>query len=338
MRKLISTVLCASLILGGCASMDKDQTKDIPKTVSVKDYDGKYIGEHKERNKIFLKKYKAEAEKKYKKYVKEVFGLDCKINLVKAYTNSYGFGEKNQSDGLVVVGTVKYDVPFQLRLIFAESNGKLVITTFTPGHENETSAAVAAIMYKRYEYDIEQARLKFKSEVEKNGYYAMNEQLEKKQEFNGVTKQYLNVKTPGIEGLDEFKQNFKPLMKMEGDVFNQQFDSLIIKYPEIKKQTEFNFIAYYNKKTVDNVNKYSWDLQIPTNDTMKKLPGLKAMYFYKDGVSPSELGGDGKLKRQTKEISMIGGEWDRIKKEKNNKNKFDNSREWVYCTSHSLSQ
>ncbi|ARJ17980.1 hypothetical protein HMPREF3286_05250 [Staphylococcus sp. HMSC74F12] len=338
MRKLISTVLCASLILGGCASMDKDQTKDIPKTVSVKDYDGKYIGEHKERNKIFLKKYKAEAEKKYKKYVKEVFGLDCKINLVKAYTNSYGFGEKNQSDGLVVVGTVKYDVPFQLRLIFAESNGKIVITTFTPGHENETSAAVAAIMYKRYEYDIEQARLKFKSEVEKNGYYAMNEQLEKKQEFNGVTKQYLNVKTPGIEGLDEFKQNFKPLMKMEGDVFNQQFDSLIIKYPEIKKQTEFNFIAYYNKKTVDNVNKYSWDLQMPTNDTMKKLPGLKAMYFYKDGVSPSELGGDGKLKRQTKEISMIGGEWDRIKKEKNNKNKFDNSREWVYCTSHSLSQ
>ncbi|MDU1594481.1 MAG: hypothetical protein E6865_12650, partial [Staphylococcus lugdunensis] len=240
--------------------------------------------------------------------------------------------------GLVVVGTVKYDVPFQLRLIFAESNGKIVITTFSPGHENETSAAVAAIMYKRYEYDIEQARLKFKSEVEKNGYYAMNEQLEKKQEFNGVTKQYLNVKTPGIEGLDEFKQNFKPLMKMEGDVFNQQFDSLIIKYPEIKKQTEFNFIAYYNKKTVDNVNKYSWDLQIPTNDTMKKLPGLKAMYFYKDGVSPSELGGDGKLKRQTKEISMIGGEWDRIKKEKNNKNKFDNSREWVYCTSHSLSQ
>ena len=31
------------------------------------------------------------------------------------------------------------------------------------------------------------------------------------------------------------------------------------------------------------------------------------MYFYKDGVSPSELGGDGKLKRQTKDISMIGG-------------------------------
>ena len=146
--------------------MDKDQTKDIPKTVSVKDYDGKYIGEHKERNKIFLKNIK-QKPRKIQKYVKEVFGLDCKINLVKAYTNSYGFGEKNQSDGLVVVGTVKYDVPFQLRLIFAESNGKIVITTFTPGHENETSAAVAAIMYKRYEYDIEQARLKFKSEVEK---------------------------------------------------------------------------------------------------------------------------------------------------------------------------
>ena len=66
MRKLISTVLCASLILGGCASMDKDQTKDIPKTVSVKDYDGKYIGEHKERNKIFLKNIKQKPREKYK--------------------------------------------------------------------------------------------------------------------------------------------------------------------------------------------------------------------------------------------------------------------------------
>ena len=56
---------------------------------------------------------------------------------------------------------------------------------------------------------------------------------------------------------------------------------------------------------------------MPTNDTMKKLPGLKAMYFYKDGVSPSELGGDGKLKRQTKEISMDGGNWDKYKNEKN---------------------
>ena len=61
MKRAVNTVLFASLILGGCASMDKDQTKDIPKIVSVKDYDGKYIGEHKERNEIFLKKYKAEA-------------------------------------------------------------------------------------------------------------------------------------------------------------------------------------------------------------------------------------------------------------------------------------
>ena len=33
--------------------MHKDQTKDIPKTVSVKDYDGQYIGEHKKETKYF---------------------------------------------------------------------------------------------------------------------------------------------------------------------------------------------------------------------------------------------------------------------------------------------
>ena len=31
------------------------------------------------------------------------------------------------------------------------------------------------------------------------------------------------------------------------------------------------------------------DLQIPTNDTMRKIPGSKMMYFYKDSVSPSEI-------------------------------------------------
>ena len=317
MKKLITVVLCASMILEGCSFMDKDQTKDIPKKVSVKNYDGKYIDEHKKRNEEFKEKYKDEAEKQYKKYVKDTFGLDCKINLVKAYTNSSGFSEKSKTDGLVVVGTVDYDVPFQLRLIFVESDNGLTITTFTPGHDNETSAAVAAMMYKRYENDIEQARHKFKHEVEKNGYYAMNEKLQKKQEFNGVTKQYLNFNAPGINGLGKFKKEFKPLMKMNGETFNQQFDNLMAKHPEIKKQAESNFIAYYSNKTRKHVNQYSWDLQVPTNNSMKKIPGLKAMYFYKDGVSPIKLGEDGKLKRQTKDISMEGGKWDEIKKEKN---------------------
>lgn len=66
MKKLITVVLCASMILGGCSFMDKDRTKDIPKTVSVKSYDGKYIGEHKKRNEEFKEKYKDEAEKQYK--------------------------------------------------------------------------------------------------------------------------------------------------------------------------------------------------------------------------------------------------------------------------------
>ncbi|MCG9855869.1 hypothetical protein LH373_13515, partial [Staphylococcus argenteus] len=87
MRKVTSFVLCTSLILGGCSFISKNQTKSIPKTVSVKDYDGKYIGEHKKRNEVFLKKHKDEAIKKYKDYVKDTFGYDCKINLVDAYTN-----------------------------------------------------------------------------------------------------------------------------------------------------------------------------------------------------------------------------------------------------------
>lgn len=307
-------LLCTSIIVSGCSFIPKNQTKDIPKTVSVKDYDGQYIGEHKKRNEVFLKKHKDEAIKKYKDYVKDTFGYDCKINLVEAYTNKSGFSEKSKVDGLVVVGTVNYDVPFQFRLIFVESRNGVAITTFTPSHINETSAAVSAMMYKRYEHEIEQARLKFKSEVEKNGYYAMNEKLQKKQEFNGVTKQYLNFNTDSIDDLDKFKKEFKPVMHLKGDAFNQQLQSLINKYPQIQKNMKSEFIVYYDKeKNRETVKNYAWNLQKSINDVMQSYPSTKFVQFYKDDISPSMVDGNGRLKSDTNVISIEGGKYNENK-------------------------
>ena len=39
------------------------------------------------------------------------------------------------------------------------------------------------------------------------------------------------------------------------------------------------------------------------------------MYFYKDSVSPSEIGEDGRLGKKTNKITMSGGNWEKIKKE-----------------------
>ncbi|QBS03336.1 Hypothetical protein SaO55_2617 [Staphylococcus aureus] len=294
--------------------MHKDHTKDIPKAVSVKDYDGKYIGEHKKRNEVFLKKHKDEAIKKYKDYVKDTFGYDCKINLVKSYTNASGFSEKSKTDGLVVVGTVNYDVPFQLQLLFVESGNGITISTFTPGHINETSAAVSAMMYKRYEHEIEQARLKLKSEIEKDSYYAMSEKLQVKQEFNGVTRQYLNFRTDSIDDLDKFKKEFKPVMHLKGDAFNQQLQSLINKYPQIQKNMKSEFIAYYDKeKNRETVKNYAWNLQKSINDVMQSYPSTKFVQFYKDDISPSMVDGNGRLKSDTNVISIEGGKYNENK-------------------------
>ncbi len=314
MRKVAGFVLCTSLILGGCSFMHKDHTKDIPKAVSVKDYDGKYIGEHKKRNEVFLKKHKDEAIKKYKDYVKDTFGYDCKINLVKSYTNASGFSEKSKTDGLVVVGTVNYDVPFQLQLLFVESGNGITISTFTPGHINETSAAVSAMMYKRYEHEIEQARLKLKSEIEKDSYYAMSEKLQVKQEFNGVTRQYLNFRTDSIDDLDKFKKEFKPVMHLKGDAFNQQLQSLINKYPQIQKNMKSEFIAYYDKeKNRETVKNYAWNLQKSINDVTQSYPSTKFVQFYKDDISPSMVDGNGRLKSDTNVISIEGGKYNENK-------------------------
>ncbi|MDR7637561.1 hypothetical protein RIM85_09405 [Staphylococcus argenteus] len=310
MRKVTGFILCTSLILGGCSFISKNQAKDIPKTVSVKDYDGKYIGEHKKRNEVFLKKHKDEAIKKYKDYVKDTFGYDCKINLVDAYTNKSGFSEKSKVDGISVVGTVNYDVPFQLQLLFVESDNGVTITTFTPGHINETSAAVSAMMYKRYEHEIEQARLNLKNEIEKDGYYAMSEKLQLKQEFNGVTRQYLNFRTDSIDDLDKFKKEFKPIMHLKGDAFNQQLQFLINKYPQIQKNMKSEFIAYYdNEKNRETVKNYAWNLQKSINDVMQSYPSTKFVQFYKDDVSPSMVDGNGRLKSDSNVISIEGGKY-----------------------------
>lgn len=307
-------LLCASIIVSGCSFIPKNQTKSIPKTVSVKDYDGKYIGEHKKRNEVFLKKHKDEAIKKYKDYVKDTFGYDCKINLVDAYTNKSGFSEKSKVDGISVVGTVNYDVPFQLQLLFVESGNGITISTFTPGHINETSAAVSAMMYKRYEHEIEQARLKLKSEIEKDSYYAMSEKLQVKQEFNGVTRQYLNFRTDSIDDLDKFKKEFKPVMHLKGYAFNQQLQSLINKYPQIQKNMKSEFIAYYDKeKNRETVKNYAWNLQKSINDIMQSYPSTKFVQFYKDDVSPSMVDGNGRLKSDTNVISIEGGKYDENK-------------------------
>lgn len=296
-------LLCASIIVSGCSFIPKNQTKSIPKTVSVKDYDGKYIGEHKKRNEVFLKKHKDEAIKKYKDYVKDTFGYDCKINLVDAYTNKSGFSEKSKVDGISVVGTVNYDVPFQLQLLFVESGNGITISTFTPGHINETSAAVSAMMYKRYEH-----------EIEKDSYYAMSEKLQVKQEFNGVTRQYLNFRTDSIDDLDKFKKEFKPVMHLKGDAFNQQLQSLINKYPQIQKNMKSEFIAYYDKeKNRETVKNYAWNLQKSINDIMQSYPSTKFVQFYKDDVSPSMVDGNGRLKSDTNVISIEGGKYDENK-------------------------
>ncbi|HHB0319428.1 TPA: hypothetical protein ACOM41_000140 [Staphylococcus aureus] len=314
MRKIMRILLCTSIIVSGCSFIPKNQTKSIPKTVSVKDYDGQYIGEHKKRNEVFLKKHKGEAIKKYKDYVKDTFGYDCKINLVEAYTNKSGFSEKSKVDGISVVGTVNYDVPFQLQLLFVESGNGIIISTFTPGHINETSAAVSAMMYKRYEHEIEQARLKLKSEIEKDSYYAMSEKLQVKQEFNGVTRQYLNFRTDSIDDLDKFKKEFKPVMHLKGDAFNQQLQSLINKYPQIQKNMKSEFIAYYDKeKNRETVKNYAWNLQKSINDIMQSYPSTKFVQFYKEDVSPSMVDGNGRLKSDTNVISIEGGKYDENK-------------------------
>ncbi|TLU85358.1 hypothetical protein FFY33_08060 [Staphylococcus aureus] len=142
----------------------------------------------------------------------------------------------------------------------------------------------------------------------------MSEKLQVKQEFNGVTRQYLNFRTDSIDDLDKFKKEFKPVMHLKGDAFNQQLQSLINKYPQIQKNMKSEFIAYYDKeKNRETVKNYAWNLQKSINDIMQSYPSTKFVQFYKNDVSPSMVDGNGRLKSDTNVISIEGGKYDENK-------------------------
>lgn len=42
------------------------------------------------------------------------------------------------------------------------------------------------------------------------------------------------------------------------------------------------------------------------------------MYFYKDSVSPSEIGEDGRLENKTNKITMSGGNWEKSRNKSHN--------------------
>ncbi|WP_323704477.1 hypothetical protein [Mammaliicoccus sp. Dog046] len=310
MKNIITITLCLTLLLSGCVL----KRTQVPETVSVKDYDGRYIGEHTRKNEAFYKKYKSDAEETYKKSVKKLYGKDVKITRSYPYSWKKEYKSFKSYTGIKVIGTVDYDVPFQYTMNYIIEDEKSEVVK--PSYTKDWTPVINAMVYKRYESDIEAARLKFKKEVESQGYFAMNKKLEKQQDFVGVSKQYLNFEIPNLNvDNDDFKTKYKSIMNLQGEEFNQKMDEVIKKHPYFKDGIKTDFIAYFDNKKVKDVNKYSWDLQIPTNETMKKIPGEKSIYFWNGKVSPTTIDEFGLLESTSEEISMDGGMWDEYKKE-----------------------
>ena len=53
------------------------------------------------------------------------------------------------------------------------------------------------------------------------------------------------------------------------------------------------------------------------NDTMRKYQDQNDV-FYKDSVSPSEIGEDGRLENKTNKITMSGGNWEKSRNKSHN--------------------
>lgn len=308
MKKLLTSMICLIFLLSGCGLI----VRNIPDYVSVKDYDGRFIGDHTKRNDKFLDRYKKDAEKIYKDRVKNLYGRDVKITLTYPYSWRENMKEITSDPRIMVIGTVDYDIPFQQCMSFKLKNEKS--KNLVPADKDNWTPAITAMIYKRYETDFESARLKFKKEVESEGYFPMNKELRKRQNCGGVSKQYLNFYLTGYNEsdalnnsseLDDYKFKYRSMMNMKGVEFKKEIDELMKKNPELTMQTDF--ISYYKNKKEDNVKKYAWNIQEPTNETMSKVLGYKQMFFIKDKVSAENFVDDGRILTGSGYVDMEGG-------------------------------
>ncbi|GGI40777.1 hypothetical protein GCM10010896_10060 [Mammaliicoccus stepanovicii] len=281
--------------------MPFESSEDIPKSVNVKTYKGQYMGDHHNDNKVFLKKYKKDAERVFKEYAKDTFDTEMDVTQIYSYTNGSKYGSY---PAIVTIGRAKGEYPFQLYLrMRATEDNKLTVFMPSISESAYTGAPIASMIYKRYQKEFDAAHKNFKQVVEKEGYYAMNETLTHKKDASGIIDDYMTIRTTGVDDGETFKKDFLPVMKLKGQAYNDAMDELMEKYPIIKSQLNTEFNIYYDKSKIktEQAADYLLELQKKTYKDMKRISGEKTITASQNKINPQNL------EPISKEFNIDGG-------------------------------
>ncbi|MBU6944686.1 DUF1672 family protein [Staphylococcus simulans] len=217
MKKICSTIIISTLLLGGCHNLNNSFTNKVPDTMPVNEYKGQGFQPHAEKKVIELaKKHYNEYAELGERFFQDNFGLKVKA------TNVVGSG-----DGVeVFVHCDDHDIVF---------NSSIVLTSDSLGHKGSMRAkgesdelstqigkVVSGFDYKANKKEYDELYQYFKDNQKKYSYYGFTKEAINKTQNSGYQNEFFWISGYPID-LAQYDKYYKPLIQMNQKEFSEKY-------------------------------------------------------------------------------------------------------------------
>lgn len=232
MRKLISTIIVSTLLIGGCSTVHKEakhSSQSIPEEVPASQYKGQGFQPVAEKSAIaHAKKHREEYEKLGEQFFKDNFSLNVKA------TNVVGSG-----DGVeVYVHCDDHDIVFNASILF-DKEAIHEEGSMRSNDNGDTMSDMVGTVLSGFEYRANKEKMDnlekyLKDKEDKYHYTGFTDEAITKTQNIGYQNNYFYITTSSTK-LRDYRKHFEPLIKESNDDFRKHMKQL-----KSKKDTYIN--------------------------------------------------------------------------------------------------
>ncbi|OFM17705.1 MULTISPECIES: DUF1672 family protein [unclassified Staphylococcus] len=264
MKKICSTIIISTLLLGGCNNLNNSFTNKVPDTMPVNEYKGQGFQPHAEKKVIELaKKHYNEYAELGERFFQDNFGLKVKA------TNVVGSG-----DGVeVFVHCDDHDIVF---------NSSIVLTSDSLGHKGSMRAkgesdelstqigkVVSGFDYKANKKEYDELYQYFKDNQKKYSYYGFTKEAINKTQNSGYQNEFFWINGNPMT-LKEYHEKLYPLITENGKTFKDKYYSV---QTSLYNQPKFEIVTnLFSRNKSYNRKSMSKKVVEISNDIEKSIP------------------------------------------------------------------
>lgn len=218
MRKLISTIIVSTLLIGGCSTVHKEakhSSQSIPEEVPASQYKGQGFQPVAEKSAIaHAKKHREEYEKLGEQFFKDNFSLNVKA------TNVVGSG-----DGVeVYVHCDDHDIVFNASIPF-DKEAIHEEGSMRSNDNGDTMSNMVGTVLSGFEYKVQKEKYDnltkfFKDNEEKYQYTGFTKEAIHKTQNVGYQNEYYYL-AGNVTNINNYRKYYEPLIKKDSQSFKE---------------------------------------------------------------------------------------------------------------------